>query len=71
MGNNGNNTEVIYESQTLALDEALAFPENAEVVHSGPCGMCSTAQDLVALIGNIDSWYATSNACIIASVMAR
>ena len=71
VGNNGNNTEVIYESQTLALDEALAFPENAEIVHSGPCGMCSTAQDLVALIENIDSWYATSNACIIASVMAR
>ena len=71
VGNNGNNTEVIYESQTLALDQALEFPENAEIVHSGPCGMCSTAQDIVALIESIDSWYSTSNACIIASVVAR
>ena len=65
--NNGNITEVIYEPQTLALNEALA--ENTEIVHSGSCGMCSTAQDVVALVENIDSWYATSNACVIASVV--
>jgi len=67
VGNNGNVTEVIYEPQTLALNEALA--ENTEIVHSGSCGMCSTAQDVVALVENIDSWYATSNACVIASVV--
>lgn len=56
--------------QTLALDEALASAENTEIIHSGPCGMCSTPQDVVSLLERTDSWYATSNSCVIASVMA-
>jgi len=56
--------------QTLALEEALASPENTEIIHTGPCGVCSTPQDVVSLIERTDSWYAVSNSCVIASVMA-
>mmetsp|Transcript_19319 Transcript_19319/g.31705 ORF Transcript_19319/g.31705 Transcript_19319/m.31705 type:complete len:568 (+) Transcript_19319:41-1744(+) len=56
--------------QTLALEEALASAENTEIIHTGPCGLCSTPQDVVSLIERTDSWYTVSNSCIIASVMA-
>ena len=44
-----------YPNQDLALEEG------AFVTHVGPCGVCSTTQDLAALLSNVDMTTASEN----------
>ena len=62
--------ETLYVLQTLSSADSAVNNTNLQIAHHGSCGQCSTAQDFAAFLDNPDSFYASSVACIIGSVMS-